>query len=137
MEALGRLFNVLASADDTYINMRYASAVTFVANQATAETLTLTEAKDASGTSAQVLATIDRYYSSATNGATWTLRTQAAGSTISGQTDDIVVLHVAGVELSDTYTHLKLAGSGSGVIVAITHDLTPQRDPARLPAIGS
>lgn len=137
MEALGRLFNVLASADDTYINMRNASAVTFVANQATPETLTLTEARDASGTGAQVLATIDRYHSAATNGATWTLRTQSVASTIVTQADDIVALHVAGVELSDNYTHLKLAGSGSGVIVAITHDLLPQRDPARLPAIGA
>lgn len=137
MEALGRLFNVMANADDAYINMRMASAVTFVANQATPETLTLTEARDASGTGAQVLATIDRYYSSATNGATWTLRTQAAGSTISGQADDIVALHVAGVEMSDGFSYLKLTGSGSGVIAAITHDLTVQRDPARLPAIGA
>lgn len=136
MEALGRLVNVLASADDSYINMRNARGVLFVANQATPETLTLTEARDNAGTGAQVLATIDRYYSSATNGATWTLRTQTAAGTIVTQADDIVAVDIMATELSDGFTHVKLAGSGSGVIVGITHDLHVQRAPQNLPAIG-
>lgn len=138
MEALGRLFNVHPLADDAYVNMRYASAVTFVGYNAAGDTWTLTEAKDASGTSAQVLATISRYYVSATAGAVWTLQTAANVSAVTTtSSQDAVAIHVAGVELSDTYTHLKLTSTSTGTVVAITHDLTPQRDPANLPAIGA
>lgn len=137
MEALGRLFNVRANADDSYINMRNCRGVAFVANQPTPETLTLTEARDNAGTGAQVLATIDRYYSAATDGATWTLRTQANAATIVTQADDVVVVDIMATELSDGFTHVKLAGSGTGAITAITHDLHVQRAPQNLPAIGA
>lgn len=138
MEALGRLFNVHPVADDVYINMRDCSAVTFVCVNTAGETYTLTEAKDAAATGAQVLSTLTRFHISATSGAVWSLVTQAVGSTIvPTSSQDVAVLHVSGAELSDTYDYLKLASTGSGTVVAITHDLTTQRAPENLPAIGA
>lgn len=137
MEALGRLFNVHPVADDVYINMKGAAAVTFVLYATTGEIVTLTEAKDAAGTGAQVLSTITDYYTSATVGAVWLRATQAAASTVGAQTADVVCVCVAATELSDTYTHVKLAGASTGTIVAITHDLVVQRAPQNLPAIGA
>lgn len=138
MEALGRLFNVLPVGDDVYVNMRDCSAVTFVCVNTSGDTYTLTEAKDASGTGAQVLSTITRFHVSATVGAVWSLVTQAAGSTfVPTSSQDVAVLHVSGTELSDTYDYLKVASTGAGTVFAITHDLTTQRAPENLPAIGA
>lgn len=138
MEALGRLFNVHPVADDVYVNLRDASAVTFVCVNAAGDTYTLTEAKDASGTGAQVLATIERFHVSATVGAVWALVTQAAGSTIvPTSSQDVAILHVQATELSATFDYLKLASTGSGTVVVLTHDLAVQRKPENLPAIGA
>jgi hypothetical protein len=138
MEALGRLFNVLPTADDVYVNMRDASAVTFVCVNAAGDTYTLTEATTAAGGGAQVLATIERFHISATVGAVWSLVTQAAGSTIvPTASQDVAVLHVAATELSAGFDYLKLASTGAGTVVAITHDLATQRAPENLPAIGA
>lgn len=138
MEALGRLFNVLPVGDDVYVNMRDCEAVTFVCVNTAGDTYTLTEAKTAAGGSAQVLATITRFHISATVGAVWSLVTQAAGSTIvPTASQDVAVLHVSATELSDTFDYLKLASTGAGTVVAITHDLSSQRAPEKLPAIGA
>lgn len=138
MYGLGRLFNVHPVADDVYVAMRNCSAVTFVCVNTAGDTYTLTEAKDAAGTSAQVLATITEFHVSATVGAVWAKVTQAAGSTIvPTASQDVAVLHVSGAELSDTFDYLKLASTGAGTVFIITHDLTTQRDPVNLPAIGA
>ncbi len=138
MEGLGRVFNVSPVADDVYVNMRDVGAVSFVCVNASGDTYTLTEAKDASGTGAQVLATITRFHVSATVGATWSLVTQAAGSTfVPTASQDVAVVTISGAELSDTYDYLKVASTGSGTVVAITHDLASQRDPVNLPAVGA
>ena len=60
MEALGRLFDIVAVADDVYLNMKNASAVTFVGVLAAGETYTLTEATTAAGGGAQALNAISR-----------------------------------------------------------------------------
>lgn len=136
-EALGRLFNVHPVADDVYVNMQNAEAVTFVCVNTAGDTYTLTEAKTAAGGSAQVLATCTRFHVSATVGAAWALVTQAAGSTIvPTSAQDVAILHVAAVEMSDTFKYLKLASTGAGTVVAITHDLSSQRAPEKLAAIG-
>lgn len=138
MEGLGRVFNVLPVADDVYVNMRDAAAVSFVCVNAAGDTYTLTEAKDAAGTGAQVLATMTRFHISATVGAVWSLVTQAAGSTIVPTgSQDVAVVTISAAELSDTFDYLKLASTGAGTVVAITHDLAVQRAPENLPAIGA
>lgn len=136
MEALGRLFNVLPVADDVYVPMKEAGGVTFVGVLTTGDTWTLTEAKDAAGTSAAVLATITRAHVSATVGAAWTLVTQAAGSAVTtSSSQDVVVIEVDDYELSDGFDFVKLASTSTGTVFAILRDLKVQRKPANLAAL--
>lgn len=136
MEALGRLFNVLPVADDVYVDMRKCESVTFVCVNTAGDTYTLTEATSAAGAGAAVLSTITAFWISATVGAAWSRVTQAAGSTaVPTASQDVMVLHVSGAELSDGFTHVKLASTGAGTVVAITHELKAPRSPANLPAM--
>lgn len=136
MEALGREFNIVANADDVYVNLRDAGGVTFLGFNAAGDTWTLTEAKDAAGTGAQVLATIERAHVQATPGAAWTLVTQAAGSAVTTTgSQDVVVIEVEAPELSDTYKYVKLASTSTGTVQAILRDLHVQRKPANLASV--
>lgn len=136
MDGLGRVFNVLPVANGVYVSLKLARGVAFVGTNVAGDTWTLTEARDAAGTGAQVLATIDRYYVSATVGSVWQQLAQAAGSAVvSSAAQDVVVIPVFGQELSDGYTHVKLTATGAGTVVALQHDLTVQRKPANLPAL--
>lgn len=138
MEALGRLFDVLAIGDDAYVNMQRAEAVTFICFLAAGDTYTLTEAKTAAGGSAQVLTTIDRFHVQATPGAAWVLVTQAAASTmVTTASQDVAALYVGAVELSAGYKFLKLASTSTGTVVPILHDLSVQRAPVNLALIGA
>lgn len=139
MEALGRLFNIIPTADAVEVNMRDCSAVTFLCVGANAETFTLAEATDAAGAGAQTLSTITRYYanSGAVGATTWALQTIAAGGVVTTTTAlPVAVIHVSGTELSDGFDFLRVSSSSTGTVVAITHDLAVQRDPANLPALG-
>ncbi len=136
MEALGRLINVLPVADDVYIDVRNCGGITFVCTNTAGDTWTLTEATAQAGTGAQVLSTIDKYYTSATVGAAWVERTQAVGSaftTTSAQ--DVAILELDAIELSDGYGWVKLTSTSTGTVVAIQRDLHVQRKPANLPAM--
>lgn len=136
MEALGRLFNVLPTADDVYVNLKDCGGVTFVGVNAAGETWTLTEASDSAGTGSAVLATITRAHVSATVGAAWSLVTQAAASTVvTTASQDVVVIEVDDYELSDGKDWVKLTSTGAGTVVAITRDLKVQRKPANLTAM--
>jgi len=136
MEGLGRLFNVLPVADDVYVSLKNASAVTFVGVNAAGDTWTLTEAADAAGTGAAVLSTIDRYVVSATNGAVWQELTQVVGSAVTTtSSQDVIVIHVGEAELSAGKDWIKLASTSTGTVVAILHDLNVQRAPSKLPAL--
>lgn len=136
MEALGRLINVLPVADDVYVDLQDCDGVTFIGVNAAGDTWTLTEAKDAAGTGAQVLATIDRYYIQATVGAVWELKTQAVGSAVTTTSaQDVICIEIDGEDLSDNYRFLKLTSTSTGTVVAIQRDLKYRRDPARLPKL--
>lgn len=142
MEALGRLDNVIPAADNVYINLKDGAGVQFVCflTGGVGDTYTLTEATTAAGAGAQVLATITRYYTNTGNGSdAWTKRTQAAASTVvtaAAATQNGMVVEVDGVELSDGYDYVKLASTGAGTVTAVLRDLTVQRAPANLPALG-
>lgn len=136
MEALGREFNFVANADDVYVNLRDAGGVTFLGFNAAGDTWTLTEAKDASGTGSQVLATIERWHSQVTPGAAWVLNTLAANSAVtSTSAQDVVVIEVEAPELSDTYKYVKLTSTSTGTVQAILRDLHVQRKPANLASV--
>lgn len=140
MEALGRTINPVAIGDGVYVNLKKAGGVTFLCYLAGAvgDTYTLTEARDAAGTGAQVLATITRYYTSNGVGGVWTKQTQANGSTVvttATTAQNGMVLEVEGPELSDGYKYLKLASTGAGLVTPILRDLTVQRAPANLASV--
>jgi hypothetical protein len=137
MEALGRLILPVAIADGVYVSLVNAEGVTFSCYLAGAagDTYTLTEAKDAAGTGAQVLATITRYHVSNGVGGTWTLKTQASASTVvtlAQTAENGMVVEVEQAELSDTYRYVKLTSTGAGLVHAIVRDLEVQRKPANL-----
>ncbi len=136
MEALGRVLNVLPLADDVYVSLVNCGGLTFVGYNAAGDTWTLTEAKDAAGTGAQVLATIERFYTSVTSGAAWVLGTQAAASTVvTTASQDAVVIEVDAPELSDTYKFLKLTSTSTGTVNAIQRDLHVMRKAVNLAAL--
>lgn len=136
MEALGRLFNVLPVADDAYVDLKNCDGVTFVCVLAAGDTYTLTEQKP-DGSGDQVLATIEQYYVSETNGAVWQKVTQAAASTVvTTASQDVCCIHVSQQELSAGYSMVKLASTSTGTVFAITHDLQVQRTPPNLPAMA-
>jgi len=140
MEALGRLFNVQYAMDDVYVNLKNAGGVTFVCYLAAGDTWTLTEDKLGAGADAQVLATITRYWTSTGTGAdTWTLTTQAAGSsfiTAGGGVTNMAVFSVEASELSDGYKYVKCTSTGAGIVIAIHHDLVVARKPSNLLKMG-
>lgn len=136
MDALGRLFNVTPVADDVYVDLRNCGGVTFVCVNASGDTYTLTEATTAAGGSAQALSTITSFYYSATVGAVWAKATQNVGSTfVPTASQDVAVLELDAIELSDGFGFVKLASTGAGTVFAITHELHSQRKPANLPAM--
>lgn len=136
MYALGRTFNTLAVADDVYVPLIDANGVSFICYNTAGDTWTLTEAKDAAGTSAAVLATITRWYTQATVGAVWVTRTQTAASTVvTTSSQDVAVIEVDGVELSDGFDWIKLASTSTGTVTAVLRDLNVQRKADNLTAL--
>lgn len=141
IEALGRHFNYRHVAANSYIRLDTASQIAFLCYLAsTVDTFTLTEAKDAAGTGAQVLTKITRYHTNKGDGTdAWVLNTQAVGSTFSKTAtaaQSAACVEVNGNQLSDGYKYVKLAAAGASVITAAQFDLLTQRAPANLPAIG-
>ena len=142
MQALGRTFNAQYLMKGKYVNLKNVAGVAFLnyLTGAAGDTYTLTEAKDASGTGAQVLATITEYWTCTGDGSdTWTKRTQASGSTIitaAAATQNCALFEVQGVELSDGYKYVKVASTGAGLTIAIHTNLLVQRSPGNLTAMG-
>lgn len=135
-EALGRLFNVLPTADDVYVSLKDCGGVTFICVNAAGETWTLTEASDSAGTGSAVLATITTAHVSATVGAAWSRVTQAAASTlVTTASQDVAIIEVDDYELSDGKDWVKLTSTSTGTVVAITRDLKVGRKPANLTAM--
>lgn len=135
MEGLGRVFNIIPTADAVYVDMTKCSAVTFVC--VGADTYTLNEAKTIGGGSAQNLLKWDHWYTNAgAVGVTaWVEAsdaTPAAAAIIAAN----AVLTVGADDLSDGFTHVDMVSTGAGLVYAITHDLVVQRDPANLPVVS-
>lgn len=142
MEALGRTVNAQYLMDNRYVSLKDCQSVAFLCylTGAAGDTYTLTEAQDASGTGAQVLATITRYHTNTGNGSdAWTLHTQAAASTVvtaAAATENCAWFEVDGAELSAGFDYVKVASTGAGIVIAVQHGLDVQRKPSNLVAIG-
>lgn len=136
MEALGRLFNVVPTADGAAVSLRHATGVSFLC--VGADTYTVTVADTAGGSYATPGNVVSHYYANAqVNGsAAWTRATQAASNavTLSG---GCAVVTVDADSLPDGKAYIKCTSSSAGLVVALTHDLTVQRAPQNLPALGA
>lgn len=138
MEPLGRLFNLVHTADGVYVNMRDAQAVTFVCQLAAGDTFTLQEATTLAGAGAANLATVTQYYTASAAGTgAWTKVEQAAAATVVTASAVVAVFTVRAEELSDGFDYVKVASTSTGTVLAITHDLSVQRTPANLPAVSA
>lgn len=138
MDGLGRVFNVVAVADDVYVPLKDAAAVSFVCYLGAGDTYTVTSATTAAGGSAAVLATVDHFYDSTGTGSAWTLQTQTAASTVvnAGTAGhDCSVFTISEAELPDGHKFVKVASTSTGTVVAILHDLKVQRAPENLAAL--
>lgn len=142
MEGLGRVLNFVETAAGAWINVRDCDAVTFICNNSAAETYTITEAKDSSGTAAQssTIPLVVNYYTTAVGGTLpWIKRTQAAANTVTnvGNANNAITVFAIDVDAIDPlYAYVKVAVSNSGLVHAVLHDLDVMRPPARLIAPG-
>lgn len=134
-DALGRVFNIIPTADGVEVNLKDAGAVTFVC--VGADTYTLNESVGAAGTP-QNLAVIERVSANANaDGSTvWTNADQSAAATVV-TTAAAVVFTVRAEQLSDGYTHVDVTSTSTGLVYAIAHELHVQRKPENLPALGA
>ncbi len=133
MEGLGRVFNVVAAASGIHIPMRDCSGVTFVSFlDAGTQTVTLKQSID--GLSETALTIVDTIYKAPGVGGTWTKVTQAVADNFNLTTDatnDSFCLYVSEDDLSDGYNCVE-ATAGTGILIAILHDLKVRRDPRNL-----
>lgn len=128
---LGRVFDIVPIAAGVGLAMRDASAITFVCTGN--DTFTLTAASSFGGSYATPGNIITlKYTNTATNGtAAWVKATQAASNavTISSGT---VAFSVLTSQLSDPTNYVKVSAGGSGLVMAVYHDLTVGRTPPNL-----
>jgi len=138
-EALGRLFNAVAPADDVYVSLKEATGVTFLVTDVdAASAVTITFASDNAGTGAVTPDVIDHYYGRAADVASgvWHRTAVSPASetfTKSATTEDLVAVHVSAMKCPDGKPYVKCTVAGTtGTAVAVLHDLTIQRAPQNL-----
>lgn len=148
MEGLGRVFNVVASADNKPFRLGEASAVTFIAVAASTATtsLTFTAAKNFSGsydnwTTAAGFGQPDHWYQQTVGDGTvsWTKQAASWASNVLsiGATSGYVSLvHIFGAHFADGYEYINCDATNAS-LVAVLHDLTVQRAPVNLAKVGS
>ncbi|MEA5366095.1 hypothetical protein VA596_41665 [Amycolatopsis sp., V23-08] len=136
MEGLGRVFNVIPIAAGVAVSLKRGVAVTFVCTGN--DTFTLTCADTFGGSYATPGNIITRKVTNtATNGtAAWAEATQAASNAVT-IASGAASIHVGADSLPDGKAFVKCSAGGSGLVMAILHDLTEQRTPANLPALSS
>lgn len=131
MEGLGRLFNVVPIAAGRGLNFQHCSAITFVCTGN--DTFTLTCASSFAGsyaTPGNII--VNTYTNTSTNGtAAWVKAVQAAANT-AVISSGAIAFTVKGESLPDTKNYVKVSVGGSGLVMAILHDLEIQRTPANL-----
>jgi hypothetical protein len=135
IEGLGNTFNVVPTADGVEVNLRNAGAVTFIC--VGADTYTVQESTDASGSGAQDLDVVDHYYasSSAAGAAAWTRATQAADAAVTIGAG-ICAIEVNAAQLSDGFDFVECTSTAAGLVIAILHRLAVARKVTNLPAVA-
>lgn len=136
MEGLGKLFNVVPIAAGVGLAMRDCSAYTFICTGN--DTFTITVASTFAGSYATPGSIITRTYTNtATNGtAAWVKASQSAANTVVISSGS-VAFSVFGSQLADPKCYVKVSAGGSGLVMAIAHDLVVQRGPGNLAKLSA
>jgi hypothetical protein len=138
MAGLGRVFDVVPIAAGVYISMKNASAVSFVCTGA--DTFTVREAKDASGTSVQNIGAVITFYyqnTSTAGAAGWTRQTQSAAASVVQGSAYTTVISIYASQMDDGFPYIRCNAASSGLVEAFLHDLTVQRKPANLATLSA
>lgn len=138
MEGLGRVLDVVPIASGVYISMKNCSGITFVCTGA--DTFTVREAKDSSGTSVQNIGNVITHYyqnTSTAGAAGWTKQPQAAGAAVTQAGAYTTVIEIFGSQMDDGFDYIYCHAAASGLVTAIPHDLTVQRSPANLATLSA
>jgi hypothetical protein len=134
-DPIGRLFNITHTADNVYVSLKEAGAVTFVGQLSAGDTFTVTSASDASGTGAAVLTKVTKFNTAAAAGGVWTTTSQAAASTFVTSDSKVATATIRGEQLPDGHDYVKCASTSTGTVMAITHDLKHQATPSALASV--
>lgn len=134
MKGLGRVFNVVAAASGVGIPLRQGTAVSFVTFlDAGTQVATITQ-RDSLGVLSEIALDCDVYpHKGPGVGGTWTAMAEQ-DDTLDLSTDatnDCMVFTVGANQLAAGYDTVEVT-VGSGICVAVIHDLTIQRKPANL-----
>lgn len=143
MHGLGRLFNVLVTADNVHIPLSDGTAVTFVVYEDGGDTQATVQ-QGINGASAVDLACVDTVWTSNGVGGVWSKNTIATPLALIQKKDfppgddtaptDCAAFTVHAADLADGYNTVAV-NVDAGIVVAILHDLTSQRSPELLPAL--
>lgn len=146
MEGLGRVFNVIHTADTVGFKLDGSSAVSLIVKASGASSIAVTAAKTFTGsydafTTANGFSQPTRWYQATAADGTvgWTKQTAVWTSNslaLAGTTGYVSVVDIFGSQMADGYHYLK-ATCTNGTLVVVTHDLTAQRKPANLTALSA
>lgn len=139
-EGLGRVFNAIAPASGTWINLADAAGVSFLCFEVDGATvLTLSFAADAAGTGAVTPAVIDHYYglSADVQQGRWHRTSQALSNVVNKAdgTEDFVCIEVLSNMCPAGKPWVRLTGDGASTVTAVLHDLNIQRAPQNLRSV--
>lgn len=136
IEGLGYKYNVVPIAAGVALSMRDCSGITFICTGN--DTFTITVASSFAGSYATPGNIITHKYTcTATDGtAAWVKATQAASNAVT-IASGTVSFDVLGTMLPDPKNYVKVSVGGSGLVMAVLHDLTVQRGPANLAKVSA
>ena len=140
-EGYGRLFQVVPVASGVAINLALCAAIGFYGTNDDTFTLTLSTSFGGSYAQPSGWNPITHCYTETSNGAgtsVWTRVTQSASNAVVTATDIGTYFELMCTAVPDTYNYVKCTAThADGVLVAVLHDLSPQRSMANLPKVSA
>lgn len=135
MEGLGKLFNVIPTADAAWVNLQDYEGVTFICIGA--DTYTIQEAKTNAGGSSQNLTAISSHYTnSAAVGATKWVNVVDSPVVNNVTLAANGAIYIGAPSLSAGYKYVRCSSTAAGLVVAIAHDLKVLRSADLLNALA-
>jgi hypothetical protein len=136
MDGLGRVFNIIPTADGAWVNLRDAEAVTFIC--VGADTYTVQDASSSAGAGAANLAAIQNEWTNAgAVGATAWVRVAPHAAANNLVVAANAAFTVDAAQLRDGFKYVRCSSTAAGLVYAVAHDLRVQRDPGNLPALAA